>query len=152
MRCRAARGGGRMTGRPPSGRGRRARPLVPVMRTEPLRPPDPPVDYFIRDKWAFPVNPVAVGMDWGRRGFSCDRIIDPPGQEWRDVEHESAELIVVLDGRLEVEVRIDGVTRHYDAMAGDELFVPAGAPHTVRNAHTGNTRWLYGYQSRLLDI
>jgi len=28
---------------------------------------------------------------------------------------------------------------------GDELFIPRGATHTVRNVHAGTTRWLYGH-------
>lgn len=129
------------------GRGRR-RPFVPVMRNEPAAPQKAPVELIIRNKWAYPVNPMSVGMDWGRRAYSCDRIADPPDNEWRDFEHETNELIVVLDGRLEIEVEVerDGTVELIDAMAGDEVLVPAGARHTIRNVHPGTTRWLFGYQ------
>jgi mannose-6-phosphate isomerase-like protein (cupin superfamily) len=134
-----------MSDRHPGRPRRRNRPLVPVLRSEPASPHAAPVELILRDKWAYPVNPMSVGMDWGRRGYSCDRIADPPDREWRDFEHETGELIVVLDGRLEIEIEVDGEVALLDAMAGDEIFVPAGARHTVRNVHTGTTRWLYGY-------
>jgi quercetin dioxygenase-like cupin family protein len=28
---------------------------------------------------------------------------------------------------------------------GDELFIPKGVRHSVKNIHAGVTRWLYGY-------
>jgi len=129
---------------------KRPRPLVPVLRSEPA--PPPAIELISRNKWSYPVNPMSVGMDWGRRGYSCDRIADPPGAEWRDFEHETDELIVVLDGRLEIEIVVDGHVQRLDALAGDEVFVPAHAVHTVRNKHTGTTRWLYGYLAKIRGI
>jgi mannose-6-phosphate isomerase-like protein (cupin superfamily) len=131
---------------PPRQMRRRPRTLVPVVRSEPA--PTRPIELIARDKWAYPVNPMSVGMDWGRRGYTCGRIADPPDAEWRDFEHETNELIVVLNGRLEIEIAVDGGVQRLDAMAGDEVFVPSGAKHTVRNVHTGITRWLYGYQEK----
>ncbi|HUT49139.1 MAG TPA: cupin domain-containing protein [Alphaproteobacteria bacterium] len=136
-----------MIARPPGRSRRRNSTLVPVVRTEPVSPHEAPVELIARNKWAYPVNPMSVGMDWGRRGYTCDRIADPPDKEWRDFVHETNELIVVLDGRLEIEVDIDGDIQRFDVMTGDELFVPGGANHTVRNMHSGTTRWLYGYQA-----
>ncbi len=98
-------------------------------------------DPVIRNKFARPVNPMAVGIDWGRRGFRCRRMRDPPGQEWRDFVHDSDELVMVLKGRLEIDVA--GVL--VDAEEGDEIFIPAGAVHTVRNTAPSSTSWLYGY-------
>lgn len=126
---------------------RRARTLVPVLRGEPA--PAQPIDLLSRNKWAYPVNPMSVGMDWGRRGYTCHRIADPPDAEWLDFEHDTNELIVILDGRLEIEIAVDGGVQCLDALTGDEVFVPAGARHTVRNTHTGTTRWLYGYQAEV---
>ena len=139
-----------MTSPPARQTRKRARPLVPVLRNEPA--PAQPVELIARNKWAYPVNPMSVGMDWGRRGFTCDRIADPPGAEWLDYEHETDELIVVLDGRLEIEIAVDAGVERFDALTGDEVFVPAGANHTVRNKHTGTTRWLYGYLAEIRGI
>ncbi len=98
-------------------------------------------DPVIRNKFARPVDPMAVGLDWGRRGFRCRRMLDPPGQHWRDIVHRADELVMVLEGRLEIEVA--GVL--IEAEEGDEVFIPAGAVHSVRNTAPTTTSWLYGY-------
>ncbi|BAU49184.1 hypothetical protein SVA_2636 [Sulfurifustis variabilis] len=82
-----------------------------------------------------------VARDWIQRGFSCGAFTDPPGCEWRDDVHDADELITVVEGRLEVLVHGEA----YALEAGDELYIPRGATHTVRNVHAGATRWLYGY-------
>lgn len=79
---------------------------------------------------------------WRSRGFGCDLWIDAPGQCWEGYSHAVDELVMVLDG--EVEFEISGVV-HRPA-AGEELFIPAGALHSVRNLGTGRARWLYGYR------
>jgi uncharacterized protein YdcH (DUF465 family)/uncharacterized cupin superfamily protein len=100
-----------------------------------------PDEFVVRHKFASPVDPAAVTRDWIARGFSCRAFIDPPGQEWRDFVHDNDELVTVVDGRLEVDM-------HGESWAldpGDELYIPRGVTHTVRNRHAGTTRWLYGY-------
>jgi len=67
--------------------------------------------------------------------------IDPPGREWNGFVHGTNELVTVSEGRLEIE--IDGAS--LTAGPGDEVFIPKGAVHSVRNLHDGTTRWLYGY-------
>ncbi|MCS6800095.1 MAG: cupin domain-containing protein [Myxococcota bacterium] len=89
-----------------------------------------------------PVDVGAVERDWRQRGFSCDVWVDPPGQVWADYVHDVDELVMVVEG--EVEFEIDGVV-HRPAV-GEELFIPARAPHTVRNVGRGTSRWLYGYR------
>ncbi len=98
-------------------------------------------DPVIRNKFGRPVNPIAVGIDWGLRDFRCRRMSDAPGQEWRDFVHDADELVMVLKGRLEITVA--GVL--IDAEEGDEVFIPAGAVHTIRNTAPSTTSWLYGY-------
>ena len=100
-------------------------------------------DPVIRNKFARPVNPMAVGIDWGQRGFRCRQMRDPPGQEWRDFVHDGDELVMVLKGRLEIDIA--GML--IDAEEGDEIFIPAGAVHTVRNTAPSITSWLYGYDA-----
>jgi len=82
-----------------------------------------------------------VVRDWIQRGFSCEAFTDPPGQEWRHFVHDTNELVTVVEGRLDVTLHGE----NYLLEPGDELFIPRGAEHTVRNLHTGKTRWLYGY-------
>lgn len=98
-------------------------------------------EYVIRRRFRVPVDHGAVARDWSQRGYSCRVFTDPPGQEWRDFVHETNELVTVVEGRLEVEM---GGER-YALECGDELFIPRGVSHTVRNIHDGTTRWLYGY-------
>ena len=86
-------------------------------------------------------NRNKVSKDWNDRGFSCDLWIDPPGQRWEDYIHRTDELVLVLEG--EVEFEIDGKIHH--PAIGQELLIPAGAVHSVRNLGDTTSRWLYGY-------
>ena len=90
-----------------------------------------------------PVDPNAIRRDWADRGFSCERWEDPPGQEWNDFVHSTDELVVVIEGTLEFEV--SGKTHR--PQPGEELFIPRGAAHSVRNIGPGRATWLFGYNS-----
>lgn len=83
----------------------------------------------------------AVAEDWTARGFSCDLWVDPPGQRWEDFVHASDELLMLVEGQLEVV--IDG--HLHRPQIGEELLIPAGASHSVRNIGGVTARWLYGY-------
>jgi len=87
------------------------------------------------------LNREEVSRKWSARGFSCDLWVDPPGQRWEDFVHKSDELVLVLEGELEFE--IDGEISHPEP--GQEVYIPAGAVHSVRNIGTSTARWLYGY-------
>lgn len=95
----------------------------------------------IRGHFRSPVDPAAVAADWRRRGFSCDPFVDPPGRAWLDFVHDRNELVTVVEGRLEVSIGARTVV----VGPGDEVFIPRGARHSVRNVHDAATRWLYGY-------
>jgi len=88
------------------------------------------------------IDVEAVRAEWARRGFSCAVWVDPPGQCWEDFVHATDELTMVLEG--EVEFEIAGTISH--PKPGEELFIPAGASHSVRNRGRGTARWLYGYR------
>lgn len=83
-----------------------------------------------------------VAEDWAARGFSCGLWVDGPGQRWEDFVHATDEVVMVLEGDMEFE--IDGLVSH--PAVGDELFIPAGAVHSVRNTGATTARWLYGYR------
>ena len=87
------------------------------------------------------VDQSSVAAIWERRGFSCNLWVDPPGHVWPDYEHDVDELVMVVSGVVEFEIA--GVTLRPEV--GDELFIPAGARHTVRNVGGTESRWLYGY-------
>jgi quercetin dioxygenase-like cupin family protein len=88
------------------------------------------------------VDPARVEQEWNQRGFSCDLWIDPPGQCWEEFVHTVDELAMVLEGQVEFEV--EGVVRL--PAVGEEVLIPAGALHSVRNHGSGTARWLYGYR------
>lgn len=92
-------------------------------------------------KFPVPVHHDAVARDWAARGYSCELFVDPPGREWNDFVHETDELVTVLEGRLWMDV--GGESK--EAGPGDEIFIRRNTPHSVRNIHSGTTRWLFGY-------
>ena len=75
------------------------------------------------------------------RGYSYHDFHDPPGQEWNDFVHQTQELVTVIEGRLELEIAGESLV----AEPGDEVFIPKGAVHSVRNIDSGRTHWLFGY-------
>jgi quercetin dioxygenase-like cupin family protein len=98
-------------------------------------------ELLIKGRFSAPLDRAAVAADWAARGYSCGLFVDPPGREWNGFVHATNELVTVSEGRLEIE--IDGT--RLTAGPGDEVFIPKGAVHSVRNLHDGTTRWLYGY-------
>ena len=87
------------------------------------------------------MDQVGISKAWYDRGFSCDLWVDPPGQRWEGYIHATDELVMLLEG--EVEFEIDG--KIFRPASGEELFIPAGAVHSVRNIGSTPSRWLYGY-------
>lgn len=82
--------------------------------------------------------------DWHARGFTCGLWVDPPGQEWIDYVHSVDEMLMVLEGELELEMQ----GRTFRPRQGEEVLIPAQVPHTVRNVGGTTARWLYGYKSQ----
>ncbi len=91
----------------------------------------------------FVVDLTSVRSDWHSRGFSCDIWTDPPGQTWEDYTHTVDEVVMILEG--DVEFEIDGQV--YRPTVGEELSIPAGILHSVRNLGKTTSRWLYGYKT-----
>jgi mannose-6-phosphate isomerase-like protein (cupin superfamily) len=83
-----------------------------------------------------------IAREWKCHGFGCDLWTDPPGAHWEDFVHDADELLMVVDGELEVE--IEGRRMH--PAAGEEVFIPAHARHCVRNTGGTTSHWLYGYR------
>ncbi len=99
------------------------------------------MDLLKKNKFAAPVEKAVVAQDWSSRGYSCEWFVDPPGREWNDFVHGCNELVTVVEGRLEMTVRGKSCVLE----PGDEVYIPKGALHSVKNIHSGTTRWLYGY-------
>lgn len=85
-----------------------------------------------------------VPHDWRARGFSCDIWSDPPGQVWADFVHGSDELVMLIAG--ELELSFGGSTRRL--AVNEEILIPAGVAHTVRNIGRATNRWYYGYRQK----
>jgi quercetin dioxygenase-like cupin family protein len=83
-----------------------------------------------------------VEQDWSRRGFGCDLWTDPPGQSWEDFAEDFDKIIMVLDGRLEVEM--NGARSLLKA--GDEVLIPCGACHSLRNVGATVSHRLFGFR------
>lgn len=88
------------------------------------------------------VDRSVVSRSWQARGFSCDLWIDAPGQCWEHYVHDVDELVMVVEGEMEFEIG-GSVTR---PLPGQELHIPAGVDHSVRNLGSRTARWLYGYR------
>lgn len=83
-----------------------------------------------------------IRHQWAQRGFSCAIWVDPPGQVWEDFVHTSDELVMLIEG--EIELTFCGNTVR--PKAGEEVLIPAGQRHTVRNIGVTMNRWYYGYR------
>ena len=105
----------------------------------------------IKGKFPAPVAQDAVGREWAGRGYDCRLFVDPPGREWNGFVHATNELVTGVEGALLCTVEIDTVEinavekKTIRLEMGDELFIPRHAVHSVKNIHTGTTRWLFGY-------
>ena len=98
-------------------------------------------DIVTRNRFPTPIDRAAVAADWAKRGYSCGLFVDPPGQEWNNFVHNCNELVMVAEGRLEMSVGDQSLI----AEEGDEIFIPEGAVHSLKNISGGVTKWLYGY-------
>ena len=88
------------------------------------------------------MNPEQIKEDWNSRGYSFGIFKDPPGQVWPDFVHKTDELVVLAEGKIEIE--IEGQSQQ--PPIGEEVFIPAKAIHTVRNVGKTNNVWHYGYK------
>jgi cupin 2 domain-containing protein len=88
------------------------------------------------------VDPVKVAENWKARGFSFGVYTDPPGQEWKDFVHDSDELLMVVQGEMELEMQ----GRTTRCPIGEEILIPTKVVHTLRNVGKTGSQWLYGYK------
>ena len=83
-----------------------------------------------------------VERRWRDRGFTCELWVDPPETIWEDFVHDTDELVLLLDGQVTIEI----AGRILRIEVGQEVMLPAGVRHTVRNVGGTSARWLYGYR------
>jgi mannose-6-phosphate isomerase-like protein (cupin superfamily) len=89
------------------------------------------------------VNIDSIRSDWRSRGFSCDVWTDPPGQTWEDYTHGVDEVVMIIEGEIEFEIGEQTLR----PSVGEEVYIPAGVLHSVRNIGRTTSRWLYGYKT-----
>ena len=87
-----------------------------------------------------PIERSEVAKDWNARGFSCGLWIDHAGREWKDATSDTEELFMVMSGELELDME----DQRLRPAVGEEILIPAGVPHTIRNVGGRTARWLYG--------
>ncbi|GIX48889.1 MAG: hypothetical protein KatS3mg131_3100 [Candidatus Tectimicrobiota bacterium] len=90
------------------------------------------------------MDEAAIRRDWAQRGFSCEVWSDPPGRAWENFVHDVDELLMLVAGELEVALP----DRTWRPRPGEEVWIPAGVRHSVRNVGSTPNRWLYGYRRR----
>ena len=91
-------------------------------------------------------NPKGIESEtekaWQARGFSCGLWVDAPGQQWNDFVHSTDELLMLVEGDLELEMH----GRTFRPHPGEEVLIPARVSHSVRNVGNTTAKWLYGYK------
>jgi mannose-6-phosphate isomerase-like protein (cupin superfamily) len=88
------------------------------------------------------MNRKGVAERFAALGFGCDIWTDGPGQVWADFVHDVDEIVMLVEG--EIEVSFAGKTLR--PAPGEEIVIQAGASHTVRNIGKTTNRWYYGYR------
>ncbi len=88
------------------------------------------------------IEQAKILAQWKARGFSFGIFTDPPGQVWNDFVHDTDELLMVVQGEMELEMQ----GKRIRCEIGQEILIPAGAMHTVRNIGKTGSQWLYGYK------
>jgi mannose-6-phosphate isomerase-like protein (cupin superfamily) len=83
-----------------------------------------------------------IEANWRSRGFSCAVWTDPPGKNWVDYVHDTDELLMVLEGELELTM----AGRKLRPRQGEEILIPANTKHSVKNVGKTSNRWFYGYK------
>jgi mannose-6-phosphate isomerase-like protein (cupin superfamily) len=89
------------------------------------------------------VDRESIKKDWAKRDYSCDLFVDPPGQCWEDFVHPVDELVMVMEGKLEIEME----GKAFCPEVGKEVFIPRQVFHSVRNIGDVTARWFYGYKN-----
>ena len=82
-----------------------------------------------------------IKQQWQKRGFTFGIWQDPPGQIWKDYVHNQDELFMLVEGNVELTLNNQKII----PKIGEEILIPAGTVHTVKNNGNTQTTWYYGY-------
>lgn len=89
------------------------------------------------------VDKNRVKENWKNRGFSFGVFSDPPGQCWENYSHPQDEIFMVAEGEVELQLG----RRKLKPGPGDEVIIPSGKKHSVRNVGRTPSKWFYGYKN-----
>ena len=81
---------------------------------------------------------------WTSRGYSFECWSDPPGRVWSDFVHEVDELVILIEGQIEIELA--GVAVR--PQPGEEVLIPARTRHTVTNVGDVSNRCCFVYRMK----
>jgi cupin 2 domain-containing protein len=95
-------------------------------------------------QWLMAFDPSRVLSRWRSRGFEGGVWHESPGRALEDDVHHADELFMVVEGEVELELE----SQCYLPVPGEEVLIPAGSRHTVRNRGGSSARWLYAYKQR----
>ncbi len=90
------------------------------------------------------IDPTELKRDWAERGYGCEIWTDVPGPERKDFVHGTDELVMLKEG--DIEITFQGNTVR--PKLGEDVYIPAGAMHTVRNVGSTHSRWYYRYRQK----
>jgi mannose-6-phosphate isomerase-like protein (cupin superfamily) len=79
-----------------------------------------------------------------KRGFTCNVQTDPPGKRWAVHRHAVDEIVVLVQGKLEVVI---GAGKQ-QLKPGKPCVVPASMPHALHNRGTTQAHYLYGFRHK----
>jgi mannose-6-phosphate isomerase-like protein (cupin superfamily) len=74
-------------------------------------------------------------------GYSFDIFIDPSDRVRNDFLYTTNELVTVMDGKLKLTIGGEEII----AEPGDEVFIPQGVRHSVKNLSSATAHRLYGH-------
>lgn len=83
-----------------------------------------------------------IASDWQLQGFSCDLWVDDPGQRWEDYKHDTDELFMLIEGKIELKIG----DKTLKPKINEVVHIPANTKHSVRNIGDKKAKWLYGYK------
>jgi len=102
----------------------------------------PPMQALVNGREVRLIDRKTVESKWAARGFSCGLWTDPADRRWEDFVHNMDEVVMVINGSVEFEIG----GQIYHPSPGEELLIPAGVVHSVRNMGRTTAHWLYGYR------
>ena len=88
------------------------------------------------------MNESKIKQEWAKRGYSFGISKNPPSKIWSDFIHATDEIIMLVQGKIEIQFQ----NKKMIPKPGEEVIIPAGEKHTVKNIGENKNIWFYGYR------